>query len=111
MRLKILLLSLLGLLNSCATPPPDVPLLTRLNASQCFFVYTISDKQGIVDDEHLLNGKTCIDYLQDDLIIPVDSWVEIKKFILKICKSTKACGEVGDWNNRIDVLSSKATGK
>jgi hypothetical protein len=111
MKLKILLLSLLGLLSSCATQVPDVPILTRLNASQCFYVYTISDKQGIVDDDNLLNGKTCIDYLQDDLIIPVDSWVEIKKFILKICNKTKSCGEVGDWNNRIDVLSSKAVKK
>jgi hypothetical protein len=101
---KLLLLLLLLLLENCATQPPNVPILTRLNATQCFYVYTMSRASGIVDDENLLNGKTCHDYLIESLYLPVDSWKEIKSFILKMCKQ-KGCDGI-DWKSSIDTIDS-----
>ena len=105
MKLKSYLpLMLLFLFASCSSVP-DVPILTRIDFNKCAYAYTISDKSGVIDDVNLLNGKTCLDYVNEGLIVPVDSWMDLKKFIVKKCRQTpKYCEGVGDWNNKINIM-------
>ena len=106
MRSLLLCLSLLVLESSCSSIP-NVPLITRIDAYRCAYAYTMSDIKGIIDDEILLNGKTCVDYVNEGLIIPADSWQELKKFILKKCKvDPKFCNGAGNWSDRINHLTS-----
>lgn len=102
--LSCLLVLTLSLLASCATTAPDVPVLTRLGPTQGYYVYTMSDKKGIVDDEHPLNGKTWHDYVIESIYVPVDSWKEIKVFILKMCKVHKCDGI--DWKSKLDYIDA-----
>lgn len=103
-KMFLMLSTLLFLLSSCASIP-DIPILTRIDVNRCAYAYTISDKKGIIDDVNLLNGKTCLDYVNDGLIVPVESWVELKKFIIKKCRESKnRCDGAGDWSAKIEVL-------
>lgn len=103
-------LLVLILISSCATQVPDVPLVTRLGPGLCYYVYTISDKKGEIDDNHplIIEGVpySCYDLILEGLIFPVYSYQEIKKFIQKTCKESKKCGSVGDWNDRLNSLES-----
>lgn len=93
-------------LFSCATTAPDVPVLTRISPTQGFYVYTMSDKKGIVDDEHLLNGKTWHDYVIESIYVPFESYAELKKFILKMCKIHKCDGI--DWKSKLDTIDQQS---
>lgn len=94
----MLLLSLV----SCATNIPDVPVITRISPTEGFYVYTVSDKEGIVSDDKLLNGKTFLDYVIEGVIVPAESYAKIKAFIIKMCKKHKECGV--SWERKLDKL-------
>lgn len=97
-----LLLALI--LNSCASAP-DVPLITRIGPSSGFYVFTISDREGVVDDENLLEGKTFLDYVNEGVIISPESYAKIKAYILKTCKRSNDCGEnIGKWKSKLDKI-------
>lgn len=61
----------------------------------------------MIDDTHLLEGKTYWDIRPEMLLVPASSWVEIKKFILDVChQNAGACAqEVGSWNVITDTIS------
>lgn len=101
----ILLSCLLSLLHSCATPP-DVAVCTRLNSTQGYCVNTISNVEGIVDDTHLLNGKTWVDIVIESVYVPVDSWKEIKKFIINTCKKHNDCRkDISSWDRKLNSIN------
>ncbi len=105
---KLLLgISLSLIVSGCTTMPPDVPVITRTGPTEGFYVYTMSEKEGIVDDTHLLEGKTFLDYVIEGVIVPAKSYAEIKSFILKMCKKYKECGDVAKWKSKLDQLDSK----
>lgn len=89
-------------LTSCATNIPDVPVITRISPTEGFYVYTVSDKEGVVSDENLLDGKTFLDYVIEGVIVPADSYSKIKAFIIKMCKKYKECGV--SWERRLERL-------
>lgn len=97
---------------ACSTMPPDVPVVTKIGPNLCYYVYTISDKKGEIDDEHplIIEGVpySCYDLILEGLIFPVYSYKELKKYIQKSCKETKKCGAVGDWDDRTDIIIKKA---
>lgn len=52
----------------------------------------MTDKTYEVDDTHLLNGKTWFDIKGESMLMPVESYVKLKEFILKYCKDDpRAC--------------------
>jgi hypothetical protein len=91
------------LMCSCASVP-DVPVITRTGPTTGYYVYTVSDKEGYVDDENLLEGKTFLDFVVEGVIVPADSYSEIKSAILKACKKLKCSGDVGKWKSKLDKL-------
>lgn len=108
---NFLAILLLLTFNSCTTVP-DVPVLTRLNATQGYYVFTISDKEGIVDDENLLNGKTWIDYVIESVYVPADSWKQIKSYILKNCKKNNDCNDnIGSWDKKLNTIDKTLKGE
>lgn len=91
------------LLSSCAIVP-DVPVITRLGPNVGYYVYTVSDKEGYVDDNNLLDGKTFLDYVIEGVIVPADSYAEIKAAIIKACKKLKCSGDIGKWKSKLDKM-------
>ncbi len=95
-----------NLLTNCASIP-DLPIITRLSATRGYYVYSISNKEGYVDDEHLLNGKTFLDYTIESVFVPADSWKEIKAYIIKNCKRSNECNQnIDSWERKIKTIDS-----
>ena len=109
--LWISFVALLSLISSCASVP-DVPVCTEISMQKGFCVYTLSDKEMIVDNENTLDGKTWWDMRTSMILVPVDSWAEIKSYIIKMCKKHGSCDkEVANWNKKVDSLDSKLGSK
>ncbi len=108
--LKPLLLILLNcLMFSCATTPPDVPLCTQLSPTRGYCVYTISSKEYEINETQLMDGKTWWEIKPMMIFMPSQSWVEIKKFIIKICEKSKKCktDNVENWQSTVSKIDKK----
>jgi len=81
-----------SILSSCATIP-DTPICAEINPSKGYCVYTLSDKEFVIDDDHLYEGKTFWEMRPLMVMLPPSSWAKIKAFILKICKQTQQCNQ------------------
>jgi hypothetical protein len=102
MRNSSLLLSLI--ICSCASIP-DVPVCRQRTVNSAFCTYTISNKDIIIDDTHLLDGKSWIDLKIESIYVPVDSWIKIKIYILDQCKRNNNCSNnIGQWSNKLDSI-------
>lgn len=83
--LAILLSS--SLLEGCISAPPDVPVCVNLvSFGHC--INTISDKESDIV------GDAWNDLLKKSLVLPSDSWAEIKKYILDMCKQNNNCQQM-----------------
>ena len=92
-------------ISSCGTTPPDVPLCAEINPGRGFCVKTISSEEFEVDDVKLFNGKTWFELRPFMVLMPIDSWVEIKSFIIKICKRSKKCsGTISNWERTVKII-------
>lgn len=109
MILKLLLLISLGLLSSCSITPPDVPLCTQINPDKGYCVNTISSKEFEISKEKPYKGKTWWEIRPYMIYMPTESWVEIKAFIIKICKKSRKCKnkQVSSWNRTIEAIDKK----
>ena len=109
MLLRILFVSLLSLATSCGTIP-DVPVCTDISPSRGFCVWTISNKEMIVDDNSLLDGKTWYEIQTGIIKIPIDTWKALKKYIIIQCKRNDNCSEnIDSWDRSMSTLEEKAT--
>lgn len=87
------------LVSSCSVTPPDVPLCTEINPSRGYCVNTLSNKKYEINDTQKLEDKTWWEAKPYMIYMPVSSWVEIKSFMIKICKISKMCNvDISSWN-------------
>ena len=101
----MLSLILLCSLASCALTPPNIPVIMRSGPTQGYYVKIMDGERGFLDDTHLLNDKTFLDYSIEGIIVPVESYVELKKFILDVCYKYK-CSEEIKWQSALDNIDS-----
>lgn len=103
--MKSLKLLFILTLYSCASVP-NVPVCRARTVSSGFCTYTVDNKDMIIDDTHLLNGKTWIDLKIESVYVPAESWAVIKEYIIKQCKKNNNCSEnIGTWTGKLDSLT------
>lgn len=75
-----------------------------LTRGEC--INTMSGTKFRVDETNKLNGKTWWEMRPTNLILPLTSWVELKKFIIKLCKKNKnMCDkEVSNWERSLNTV-------
>ena len=102
-------MSLSSLLISCSVTPPDVPLCTQLSMNRGYCINTLSSTEFEVNDTQKYNEKTWWEMRPYMIFMPKDSWVEIKKFIIKICKRSKNCSNehVSNWERTIEKIDQR----
>jgi hypothetical protein len=95
-----------SLINGCAIAPPDVPLCAEISPSKGYCIFTMSNREYVIDDENTLDGKTWWDLRPTMIYMPSDSWAEVKSFIIKICKKTKQCNgkNIVDWERTVEKI-------
>lgn len=105
----ILFVSLSSLLTSCGTTPPDVPLCDELSTDEAYCIHTISSKEFYINEKNLYNGKTWWEIRNKMIRLPIESWVEIKKFIIKICKTSNKCNgtSITSWERTVGIIDEK----
>lgn len=104
LNLKNALLSLLVFVVSCSSVP-SIYVCTRIDAVSGKCVNTTTEEVVIINDEQKLNNQTWLDISIDSVILPTESWVKIKSYILKQCKSVKSCNkEYAKWQSKLDQL-------
>lgn len=68
---------------------------------------TVSGQEMIIDDTHLLDGKTWFDLKPTMVYVPSDSWAKIKAFIIKSCKNNNNCKQISSWERSINAIDEK----
>lgn len=100
-----MLLGVMLNLVSCANAPPDVPAFLPFDENRAYYVYTISNREGWVDNgENLFTDEKYApipmkwnEVKKKAFIIPSFTWEEINTFISQICeKEKKKCRENGN---------------
>lgn len=95
--LKLLLISSLLFLSSCASVP-DVIICAEVSLSKGVCTYTVSGKNIVVDDDHLHEGQSWFDMRSKALTVPANSWAKIKAFLVKQCKQNKCDVDISSWD-------------
>lgn len=91
---------------------PDFPACVELGMGKGYCVKVISGEEFIVDEDHKFQEKTFFEMRPSMIMIPPQSWVDIKTFIIKICKKTKKCQqEVSSWDRSIQNIDNKLVEK
>lgn len=101
-----LLLSLL--ISGCAIKPKDDPLCKELSMTRGYCVNMLSGKAYEVNEEQRLNGKTWWDMRPTNIQMPIDTWKNLKEFIIRVCKKYDNCDEnVSSWERTLNVIDEK----
>lgn len=100
------------MLCGCSIAPPNVPVCIETNIDSAKCTTLISGENFVVDEKHLLEGKTYFQIRPQMILVPASSWVEIKKFVLDICHQTHQCDSaVGSWDTTLISISNDLDGK
>lgn len=94
------------LVNCAGTQLKDFPTCIELNPIKGYCVQAVSGKSFFIDNEHPFEGKTWWENRPIMIQLPPSSWVNIKEFVIKICKTYKnLCDkEVSSWNRSIQTI-------
>ncbi len=99
---------LLNLILSSCTAPPDKPVCVEINPSKAFCTYTIKDVDFYWDDNHKYENKTYWEAKPSMVLVPISSWIEIKSYIIKMCKKHQDCNDnIGTWERKVISIDSK----
>jgi hypothetical protein len=101
-------------LVSCAVSPPDVPVFSRINATTGYYIYTISTKEGYVNDTDKLffdkslmkEPQTFSQIVKKSLIIPTFSYEKINTYISDMCfKYKQKCTDANSPETKIPKVN------
>lgn len=111
----MLLGSLFAFLLSGCGSVPDRPWCTDLRPDAGFCVWSISNKEQVVDDNNLLiteehpEGQTWYDMQVGIIKAPMETFVAFKKYIIQQCKRNGNCKETIDsWDRAMTTLEDRA---
>ena len=101
------------LLLSCSSIQKiDRPICVELNMAKGFCTTIISGKDQVVDETNLLDGKTWFEARNEMILVPIETWVALKTYIITECKRTKRCGsDIQTWERSIQGVDSKIEDK
>lgn len=111
----LVLLLLLRLLNGCASVP-NVPICVEIHQAKGFCTETIEDRDFYIDETHphSFTGKkedalTWWEMRHRMILIPAQSWAELKAYIIKQCKRTNCDQYIKSWDRKINELEEGAS--
>ena len=77
----------------------------RAGPTEGYYVKIMSGERAPLDDTHLLDNKTFLDHTIEGIIVPIDSYVKLKKFIIDVCYKYK-CSEDIKWKSALDNIDA-----
>jgi hypothetical protein len=108
MLLRVLSLLVALVLSGCVTPPDSI-VCTNLSDQKGWCTTMISGKSSYVDASHPFGADKLkwADVVNSSVIVPAESWVEIKNFIDSTCHQSGKCGSnVGNWSTTLQSIDT-----
>jgi hypothetical protein len=100
------------MLCGCSTPIPDSSVCVEMDINRARCTTIMTGKNFTIDDMHLFGGKTYWEMRPQMILVPAQSWAEIKEFILKICNQSHMCSDnVGNWQTTVGTLQDELDSK
>lgn len=73
-----------------------------------FCTTIISGKDQIVDDANLMDDKTWFEARHEMILVPVDTWASLKKYLIMNCKRSRNCNaNIDSWNRSIETIDGE----
>ncbi|MFM6929050.1 MAG: hypothetical protein ACKOX6_11340 [Bdellovibrio sp.] len=109
----LFILAALVWITGCATKPPDFPICVEMSMERGECIKVISGERIHVDNDHKMNDKTWWESRPTNMIMPLESWMDLKKFIIKMCKKNKGmCDkEVSSWQRSLQKIDQNLNEK
>lgn len=99
-------------LYGCASKVPDVPICIEIEPTKGYCIKTISSEEYYWDDINKKSNQTFWEAKPYMLLLPVQSWIEIKTFIIAICKKSNKCEEnISSWERTVNSIDKKVDEK
>lgn len=102
--LVVIFYSMMG----CAAKPKDFKVCVEMSMERGECMKVMSGQKIRIDQEHKNpeTGQSWWDMRPTNLILPLESWIDIKKFIIKLCKQNQGmCDkEVSTWERSIQKV-------
>ena len=68
----------------------------------------ISGQDTVIDDVNLLDGKTWFEARVEMILVPVETWAAIKKYLIKNCKRSRRCDEnIDSWTRSMKGIDDE----
>ena len=97
----------LNFLISCASVPA-VPVCTEITPFKGWCTNTITDEEYYVDDEHKLFDMTWWELRPSMVMVPAQSWTQIKSSFIKLCKKNGNCNrDIDKWERKFELNRGK----
>lgn len=102
----VVIIGLLVIFTGCASTPPDFPLCVEMSMVRGECIKVISGQKITVDETHKMYGKTWWSSRPTNMILPLESWMVLKKFIIKLCKENDGmCDkQVSTWERSLETI-------
>ena len=85
-----------------------MPICAEINLGKGYCVNTIKNEEYEISDEKPFKGKTWWELRPTMIMVPADSWKEIKSFIIRVCKMTGKCNtNITDWERTVKAIDEK----
>lgn len=104
----------LSLLTSCVTVKDfDFPACVEITPDRAWCTYTISDKEYYWSETEKVDGKTYWEQRPTMVLLPLKSWMQLKKSAIKFCKQNESecTKQIGSWDRKINKIDKKLEGK
>ena len=89
-----------------ASKLPDTLVCVEMSISRGECVRSVSGTKLTIDETRPYNGKTWWQMRPTNLVIPMQSWIEMKKFIIKMCKQNEGTcdSQVSDCDRSLETI-------
>lgn len=103
----------LNLLTSCAIKPPDIPVCVEMSLDRGECIKVISGEKITIDEKNKYQNKTWWESRPTNIIMPLSSWVDLKKWIIDMCRKNKnVCDkEISSWDRSLEIIDQKVKQK
>jgi hypothetical protein len=97
---------------NCAAKVPDVPICIELEPTRGYCIKTISSQEYEWNEINKIKNQTFWEAKPYMLLLPVESWIEIKTFIISVCKKSNKCDENNaSWERTVNSIDQKVEEK
>ena len=99
-------------MSGCAIKVPRIPICTEITPSKAYCVNTVTSEEFYIDDVNKFENQTYWEQRPQMLLIPASSWVEIKAFIIKVCKQSGKCdAQISSWDRTVNTIDKQVNSK